>query len=80
MWSELDGAARDVVDVVHGRRGRSSAEPLGTWSTWPELDVAIWDVVDMVGVSSSGDVILILVVSAMGSTLDGWNTVDLVLE
>ena len=24
-WSELGGAARDVVDVVRGRRGRSSA-------------------------------------------------------
>ena len=34
MWSELGGAARDVVDVVRGRRGRSSAKPLGTWSTW----------------------------------------------
>ena len=33
-WSELGGAARDVVDVVHGRCGRSSAEPLEMWSTW----------------------------------------------
>jgi len=39
MWSELGGAARDVVDVVRGRRGRSSAELLGTWSTWSVVDV-----------------------------------------
>ena len=31
-WSKLGGAARDVVDVVRGRCGRSSAEPLETWS------------------------------------------------
>jgi hypothetical protein len=36
-WSELGGAARDVVGAVFGRRGRSSAELLGTWSTWSEL-------------------------------------------
>ena len=34
MWSELGGAAQDVVDVFHGRRGWSSAELLGTWSAW----------------------------------------------
>jgi hypothetical protein len=28
-WSELGGAARDVVGAVFGRRGRSSAEPFG---------------------------------------------------
>ena len=28
-WSELGRAARDVVDVVRGRRGRSSAQPRG---------------------------------------------------
>ena len=39
MWSELGGAARDVVDVVHGRRGRSSAELLGTWLEWSLVDV-----------------------------------------
>ena len=39
MWSELGGAARDVVDVVRGRHGRSSAELLGTWSTWSVVDV-----------------------------------------
>ena len=33
-WSELGGAARDVVDVVRSQRGWSSAKPLGTWSTW----------------------------------------------
>ena len=52
-WSELGGAARDVVDVVRGRRGRSSAELLGTrstWSrsTWSELGGAARDVVDVV--------------------------------
>ena len=49
-WSEVGGAARDVVDMVrarqscsgHGRRGRSSAELLGTWSTWSELGGAVW--------------------------------------
>ena len=39
-WLELGRAARDVVDMVRGRRGRSSAEPLGTWSTWSVVDVA----------------------------------------
>ena len=50
-WSELGGATRDVVDVVRGRRGRRSAEPLGTWSTWSELGGAARDVVvvDVVG-------------------------------
>ena len=32
-WSELGRAAQDVDDVVRGRCGRSSAEPLETWST-----------------------------------------------
>jgi len=53
-WSELGGAARDVVDVVRGRRGRSSAEPLGTWSTWSELGGAARDVVDVVVVDVVG--------------------------
>ena len=44
-WLELGGAAQDVVDVVRGRCGRSSAEPLETWSTW--------SVVDMVGAQRS---------------------------
>ena len=35
MWSELGGAARDVVDVVW-------------WSRWSELDGAARDVVDVV--------------------------------
>ena len=39
MWSELDGAARDVVDVVRGRCGRSLVEPLKTWLTWSVVDV-----------------------------------------
>ena len=30
-----------------GRGGRSSAEPLGTWSTWSELGGAARDVVDV---------------------------------
>jgi len=38
-WSELDGAARDAVDVV--------------WSTWFELDGAAQDVVDVVGARRS---------------------------
>ena len=29
MWSELGGAARDVVDVVRGRRGCSSSSVVG---------------------------------------------------
>ena len=50
-WSKLGGATRDVVDVVavdvvgarrscsgRGRRGRSLAEPLETWSTWSGAD------------------------------------------
>jgi len=58
-WSELGGAARDVVDVVRGRRGRSSAELLGTrstWSrsTWSELGGAARDVVDVVAVDVVG--------------------------
>jgi len=32
-------SSQDVVDVVHGRRGRSSVELLGTWS---ELGGAVW--------------------------------------
>ena len=34
----------------------------------------------VVGVSSPGDVVLILVVGDAGSSLDSWNKVDLVLE
>ena len=37
-WSEVGGAAQDVVDVVRGRCGRSSEEPLEAWSMWSELD------------------------------------------
>ena len=48
-WSEVGGAARDMVDMVrarqscsgHGRRGRSSAELLGTWLTWL-ADNSMW--------------------------------------
>ena len=55
-WSELGGATRDVVGVVYGRRGRSSMELLGTWSTsmWSELGGAAQDVVDMVAVDVVG--------------------------
>ena len=54
MWSELGGAAQDVVDVVWW-----SAELLGTWSTWSrstwsELGGAAWDVVDVVAVDVVG--------------------------
>ena len=34
MQSELGGDTQDMVGVVYGRRGRSSAELLGTWLTW----------------------------------------------
>ena len=72
MWSELDGATRDVVGVVYGRRGRSSAELLGTWltwsrSTWSELGGVARDVVDVVAV----DVVAVDVVGARWSSLRG---------
>ena len=37
-----------IVTWSSGRGGRSSAEPLGTWSTWLELGGAARDVVDVV--------------------------------
>ena len=48
--------------------------------TAPFFTVIIIAVRQVVGVSSPGDVVLILVVGDAGSSLDGWNEVDLMLE
>jgi hypothetical protein len=52
-WSELGGAARDVVDVVGARRSCSGRGWRGLWSTWSELGGATRDVVDVVGARRS---------------------------
>ena len=41
-------AAIIIATWSGGQGGKSSAELLGTWSTWSELGGAAWDVVDMV--------------------------------
>ena len=60
-WSELGGAARDVVDVVvdvvGARQSRSRRGRRGPWLAWLELNGAARDVVDVIrgrrGCSSS---------------------------
>ena len=48
MWSELGGAARDVVDVVEAQWSRLGRGRRAPWSTWSELGRTARDVVDVV--------------------------------
>jgi len=42
MWSELDGAARDVVDVVHGRRELGRLAQSARLARRGSLDGSMW--------------------------------------